>query len=162
MSIIELIKEYRKKHKLSLRDLSSRTGISYSQLSKIERGESKPSNESIFRILDILDVELTSEDLKGLIDVKKYLSDKNEILRYEVLCRDSFTCQLCGSAAPNVPVEIDKIIPIENGGEKEVNIDNLITLCSKCHRARHFQLNKKGLESDFLYQKYYINFQKET
>jgi transcriptional regulator with XRE-family HTH domain len=162
MLINELIKEYRKKHNLSLRDLSSSTGISYSQLSKIERGESKPSNESVLRILDILDVELTSKDLHGLIDVKKYFRDKNELLRYEVLSRDSFKCQLCGASAPDVPVEIDEIIPMENQNEKEINIDNLITLCANCHRGRHKLLSKEGLYNDFLYKKYYKNSQKET
>lgn len=162
MHINEMIKEYRKRHNLSLRDLSSKTGISYSQLSKIERGESKPSNESVFKILDILEVELTSKDLEELIDVKKYLKNKNELLRYEVLSRDSFTCQLCGVAAPNVPVEIDKIIPIENEDGKGVYIDNWITLCSKCYRARHVRLREKGLESDFLYKKYHNYFQKNT
>ncbi|MDC3414773.1 helix-turn-helix domain-containing protein [Terrihalobacillus insolitus] len=152
MNISEIIKKYRKKHNLSLRDLSSKTGISYSQLSKIERGESKPSNKSVLKILDIYDEELTSKELEGLIDLKEYLRNKNELLRYEVLSRDNFTCQLCGAVAPNVQVEIDQIIP--NGDEKEAHIDNLITMCAKCHRARNILLNKDGIENDFIYMKY--------
>jgi transcriptional regulator with XRE-family HTH domain len=157
MNISDLIKNYRKKHKLSLRDLSSQTGISYSQLGKIERGQSKPSNESVFRILDIYDEELTSKELEGLIDVKEYLKSKNEVLRYEVLSRDNFTCQLCGASAPSAPVEIDRIKPIKEENEKEDHIDNMITLCANCHRARHNLLTRKGWDNDFLYNKYTNN-----
>lgn len=154
MLINELIKEYRNKNRLSLRDLSAKTGISYSQLSKIERGESKPSNETVLKILDILDVELTSKELNDLIDVSKYFKSKNEIKRYEVLSRDYFTCQLCGAKAPNIPVDIDQIFPDKSGDKNEDHIDNLITLCASCYTARHALLTEKGIENDFLYKKY--------
>ncbi|QHE59782.1 helix-turn-helix domain-containing protein [Rossellomorea vietnamensis] len=154
MHISDLVKEFRLKNKLTLRALSVKTGISYSQLGKIERAECKPSNESVLKILDILDVELTSKDLEGLIDVKKYLKAKNEVLRYEVLSRDNFTCQLCGAAAPNIQVEIDLIDPSIRDNVKKANIDNLITLCVSCQNARHILLNEKSLESDLVYNKY--------
>lgn len=66
------------------------------------------------------------------------------------------------ATAPDVQVDIDEIIPIKSEHEKEIGIDNLITLYSKCHIARHFLLSKEGLDSDFLYMKYNKISPKET
>ena len=38
-------------------------------------------------------------------------------LRFKILERDGFTCQICGQGAPNVPLEIDHIVPFSEGGE---------------------------------------------
>lgn len=55
-------------------------------------------------------------------------------LRYEVLKRDSFTCQYCGRMAPEVILEIDHIVPVAEGGKNE--IFNLITSCRDCNRGK--------------------------
>lgn len=55
-------------------------------------------------------------------------------LRYEILKRDSFTCQYCGHMAPEVILEVDHIIPVAEGGEDEVF--NLITSCRDCNRGK--------------------------
>lgn len=55
-------------------------------------------------------------------------------LRYEILKRDSFTCQYCGRMAPDVILEVDHIIPVAEGGENE--IFNLITSCRDCNRGK--------------------------
>lgn len=55
-------------------------------------------------------------------------------LRFEVLKRDSFTCQYCSARPPKVPLEIDHIIPVCNGGKN--HIDNLITSCFDCNRGK--------------------------
>lgn len=151
MDISEIVKRHRKKHNLTLRELSSITGISHSQLGKIEQGKSKPSNQTILRILDFYDEELTKKEIEELIGDEELVREKNELLRYEVLTRDNFTCQLCGNVAPDVPIEVDEIIPAES--EKEVSIDGWITLCKKCKRARRILNEKKGIENDFLYNK---------
>lgn len=55
-------------------------------------------------------------------------------LRFEVFKRDSFTCQYCGTKAPNVILEVDHINPVSNGGDNELM--NLITSCFECNRGK--------------------------
>lgn len=62
---------------------------------------------------------------------RKSISKKT---RFEVLKRDSFTCQYCSAKPPKVPLEIDHINPISKGGTND--IDNLITSCFDCNRGK--------------------------
>ena len=56
-------------------------------------------------------------------------------LRYDVLKRDNFTCQICGSTAQDgVKLEVDHIIPVSKGGRTELS--NLQTLCDRCNRGK--------------------------
>lgn len=55
-------------------------------------------------------------------------------VRFEVLKRDSFTCQYCGREAPDVILEIDHIIPVSKGGDD--SIMNLVTSCRDCNRGK--------------------------
>lgn len=56
-------------------------------------------------------------------------------LRFEVFKRDSFTCQYCGSSAPDVVLNVDHIKPISKGGEED-DITNLITSCRDCNSGK--------------------------
>jgi hypothetical protein len=62
---------------------------------------------------------------------RKTISKK---LRFEVFKRDNFTCQYCSAKPPNVPLEIDHIIPVCKKGTN--HIDNLITACFDCNRGK--------------------------
>lgn len=62
---------------------------------------------------------------------RKALSKK---LRFEVFKRDSFQCQYCGSAAPQVILHVDHIEPVAKGGTNE--IANLITSCATCNSGK--------------------------
>lgn len=62
---------------------------------------------------------------------RKGLSKKT---RFEVFKRDSFTCQYCGRAAPEVLLECDHISPIAAGGEDDVM--NLLTSCRDCNQGK--------------------------
>ena len=55
-------------------------------------------------------------------------------LRFEVFKRDSFKCQYCGKASPDVVLEIDHIKPVAEGGKNEIM--NLITACSECNSGK--------------------------
>lgn len=55
-------------------------------------------------------------------------------VRFEVFKRDSFTCQYCGSKAPDVILEVDHINPVSKGGANE--LINLITSCYSCNRGK--------------------------
>jgi hypothetical protein len=59
---------------------------------------------------------------------RKPMSNK---LRFEVLKRDGFTCQYCGSKAPEVILHVDHIKPVKKNGDN--NILNLITSCKRCN-----------------------------
>ena len=55
-------------------------------------------------------------------------------IRFEVFKRDSFTCQYCGTQAPDAILEVDHIIPVSKGGTNDVL--NLITACKECNRGK--------------------------
>lgn len=67
--------------------------------------------------------------------------------RFEVFKRDSFTCQYCGSSAPNTILELDHIDPISKGGSN--NIMNLITSCFECNRGK----SDRKLDDDSIVEK---------
>ena len=62
---------------------------------------------------------------------RKSLSKK---IRFEVFKRDNFTCQYCGSKAPEVILEVDHIKPVSKGGNSEIM--NLVTSCFTCNRGK--------------------------
>jgi ATP adenylyltransferase len=70
-------------------------------------------------------------------------------LRYEVLKRAGFRCELCGISADERAIEVDHIIPRKHGGDDDLT--NLQALCFKCNankRARDdedFRTIREGL-----------------
>lgn len=62
---------------------------------------------------------------------RKSISKKT---RFEVFKRDSFTCQYCGSKAPDVVLEVDHIEPVSEGGTDD--LINLVTACFDCNRGK--------------------------
>ncbi len=55
-----------------------------------------------------------------------------EQLRHQVLCRDGWRCQSCGTMS-NLEVH-HREFRSHSGDDSE---ENLITLCSDCHRRNH-------------------------
>lgn len=55
-------------------------------------------------------------------------------VRFEVFKRDSFTCQYCGSKAPDVILEVDHIHPVKRGGTDDLL--NLVTSCRSCNGGK--------------------------
>lgn len=56
-------------------------------------------------------------------------------LRYEVLKRDKFRCQICGaSQSDGVKLHVDHIMPVSKGGKTEMK--NLRTLCDMCNLGK--------------------------
>lgn len=55
-------------------------------------------------------------------------------LRWQVLVRDGFMCRYCGSAAPDVRLEADHVIPRSKGGLD--TLENLVTACEACNRGK--------------------------
>lgn len=54
--------------------------------------------------------------------------------RFEVLKRDSFTCQYCGKMPPDVTLHLDHIKPVSKGGNN--GILNLVTSCQDCNLGK--------------------------
>lgn len=84
--------------------------------------------------------EYMLESLDRTPAIERSISPK---LRAEILERNGFTCQQCGSAAgdhnpydPNrrVRLHVDHIIPVSQGGTDDR--DNLRALCSTCNQGR--------------------------
>lgn len=69
-----------------------------------------------------------------MVDHKRNPMNGYYALRWQILERDNFTCQYCGQKAPNVTLEVDHILPIEDGGTDESN--NLKTSCFACNRGK--------------------------
>lgn len=70
--MLSRIKELRAEQKLSLRELASQLGISYTSLGKYERNEQQPSFETIEKIADYFNVSV--DYLLGRSDNKTYAS----------------------------------------------------------------------------------------
>ena len=60
-------------------------------------------------------------------------------VRFDILKRDGYKCQICGLAANDgVRLEIDHIYPVSKGGKTENS--NLQTLCERCNRGKRDKL----------------------
>lgn len=56
-------------------------------------------------------------------------------LRYDVMQRDGFRCQICGAtAADGYKLHVDHILPVSKGGKTEMG--NLRTLCERCNMGK--------------------------
>jgi predicted restriction endonuclease len=61
-------------------------------------------------------------------------------LRFEILKRDGYRCQMCGvTAKDGATLEIDHITPVSKGGSNDA--DNLQVLCRDCNigKSDNFQ-----------------------
>lgn len=52
-------------------------------------------------------------------------------LRFEILRRDNFSCQYCGSSAPSVQLSVDHIVAVSLGGSDKPS--NLVACCVQCN-----------------------------
>lgn len=82
------------------------------------------------RVLD--EVHLSIERKKTKEYQRAIMSDG---LRYEIMHRDGFKCQLCGrSAKDGAILHVDHIVPVSKGGKTEKN--NLRILCDQCNLGK--------------------------
>ena len=67
--------------------------------------------------------------------IKMERAKMTDSLRYDILKRDNFRCQLCGSTAQDgVKLHVDHIYPIAKGGK--TTPENLRTLCDRCNMGK--------------------------
>jgi len=59
----------------------------------------------------------------------------SDSLRYDILKKDNFRCQICGmTARDGAKLHVDHIIPVSKGGKTEIS--NLRTLCERCNMGK--------------------------
>jgi 5-methylcytosine-specific restriction endonuclease McrA len=92
---------------------------------------------------EILRQAIQPEDRKKLREWNILLSNKPvkternvpQSIRFKVLKRDEYKCQLCGiTAKGGALLEVDHIQALANGGTNEMS--NLWTLCDSCNRGK--------------------------
>lgn len=76
---------------------------------------------------------------KAMPEHKRFMAEQRRLmsdsLRYQVLARDNFRCQICGSTqADGVKLHVDHIFPVSKGGKTELS--NLRTLCERCNMGK--------------------------
>jgi transcriptional regulator with XRE-family HTH domain len=152
----EYLKKMRKEKKLTLKELSKLSGVSYSQISKIESNIHKPTVDTLVRLSNALSI-----DVDQLLQYKEsYVADRREKdidvdKKYSILIKYNRTCQMCGAKAPSVEINISHIKPPEFGGE-DTN-DNLIPLCKNCYTSRKSLIKKNGIMNDYIYNQFKKN-----
>ena len=84
------------------------------------------------------------KEANGLSLLRKWLVPKAKrkpmkpSLRFEILKRDDYRCQICGATAKDgAKLEIDHIHPVSKGGDN--NADNLQVLCRDCNAGKGVQ-----------------------
>lgn len=79
--------------------------------------------------------ELQAQKMTYAYKVRVERAKMTESLRYNVLRRDGFRCQICGaSAKEGATLHVDHIIPVSKGGKTEMS--NLRTLCDRCNLGK--------------------------
>lgn len=79
--------------------------------------------------------------------IKQERKIMNDYIRYNVLKRDNFSCQICGiTAKDGAKLQVDHIIPVSKGGKTVMS--NLQTLCERCNIGKS---NK--IENDDIFNK---------
>lgn len=84
--------------------------------------------EKIFK--DTIEAKKQRQTRQHQIEVER--AKMTNSLRYDILKRDNFRCQICGSSAQDgVKLHVDHIIPVAKGGQTIAS--NLRTLCDRCN-----------------------------
>ena len=108
----------------------------------LENSARKDKNKKIYNLDEASDIFYAyyRQDLAGFTGthadfIKKERALLTESLRYDILRRDGFRCQICGATAKDgVKLHVDHIIPVSKGGKTEPQ--NLRTLCDRCNLGK--------------------------
>ncbi len=72
----------------------------------------------------------------------------NDDIRYNVLKRDNYTCQICGvTAKDGAKLHVDHIVPVSKGGKTVMS--NLQTLCDRCNLGKSNKIDEE-LNNDMI------------
>lgn len=80
-------------------------------------------------------IELIKQKNTRQYQIKLERAKLSDSLRYDILRRDNFRCQLFGlSSHDGVKLHVDHIIPVSKGGK--TTFSNLRTLCDRCNMGK--------------------------
>lgn len=96
--------------------------------------EKKYSFDDIEQLFYKLENRSTQKELmQNQIKIER--AKMSNSLRYDILKRDGFKCQICGaSKSDGVKLHVDHIIPVSKGGKTIYS--NLRTLCDRCNLGK--------------------------
>ena len=80
-------------------------------------------------------------------NIKLFVKRKFILVKQKVFERDNYTCAKCGEFKQendySIPIQAHHIIPASEEMALYLDEDNLITLCTKCHKQVH-ELDKRA------------------
>lgn len=74
--LVELLREERLRQALSLNEVATRAGLSHAMVSRVEKRERLPTIDTLLRIADALDTDLSVLLARATRDVKKLGSEE--------------------------------------------------------------------------------------
>lgn len=96
--------------------------------------ESYYNYEDLKQMYDIATKRIKEKETREY-QIREERSKMTNSLRYDILKRDGYKCQICGSTAQDgVKLHIDHIIPVSKGGRTVKS--NLRTLCDRCNLGK--------------------------
>ena len=104
------------------------------------QGRNSYKKESTYKYQELIDlkrkVDIEQERLNSVTEQKRLERQKlTPKVRYKILKRDNYSCNLCGrTATSNVVLHVDHKIPIANGGKTVES--NLWVLCEECNLGK--------------------------
>ena len=151
----------RRAHKLTLRELSEKTGIDYSMICKYENGvvvPPRPKLQLIASALNISEDALLSYEQVGEMDLpirrrSTFMSVDDDLLMVSESTAGQMAvnaahgkCELCGQVFPDGDsfLEAHFLKWLSNGGSP--TIDNVVALCPNCHKRIHLYNDPLDIE----------------
>lgn len=83
----------------------------------------------------------------GILRLMNKRKNISKSLRFSIFSRDAFTCRYCGRQSDLVPLQIDHMIPVCQGGTNDPN--NLITACVDCNSGKGAKIIKQSAPTEF-------------
>ena len=115
------------------RGITEKTGNTYSLI-----GASELSTEQVNELLELCKSKIDEFDAKRGDTVWQHRKRGHRPIsgsvRYEVLSRAKFKCELCGISADEKNIEVDHIFPRSLGGKDDLS--NYQALCYSCNAAK--------------------------
>ena len=108
------------------------------------RGRNTYQRTERYRFIEIQDMVRRTENLieergKREYQIRLERAKLTPSMRYDILKRDHFRCQICGSSSSDgVKLHVDHIVPVSRGGKTEPS--NLRTLCDRCNLGKSSKL----------------------
>jgi len=93
--------------------------------------------DAIKKLIDFLSFKKAEHKpvLKKMARKRKSISLS---MRYKILKRDNYRCNICGKTGKKARLEIDHKYPVSKGGKD--TMDNLWALCFECNRGKSDRL----------------------